>query len=112
MLNADQSFIEPTTKDARVVAEWLDGQNPRGFFTEGALVVFNGYGNAHDSMRRFFKLASVDDCFIIQKNGDVSLEWTDRKEALDRIFSGSALAFFKAVAKLRGNSSPCVRPME
>ena len=113
MLNADQCFIEPTVRDARIVAEWLDGQNPRGFFTEGALVVFNSYGNTHDSMRRFFKLRHVDDCFILQSNGDVALDfWRGGDAPLTAFFKGNALAFFTAVAKFRGNEHPRIVEME
>lgn len=115
VLNAEACFIEPTPREAGQVSRWLDGGNPRGFFTDdadNALVVFDGYGNTHDSMRRFFGVRIKDD-FIIQQNGDVAFEWaTWRMPLSTRYLPERAVKFFLAVAKLRGNPSPKIVPFE
>lgn len=101
MLNAHECFICPRPKEAAIVARWLDGHNPRGFvLRDGSLIVFNGYGNTHSSMAKYFNLGprDIDFDFILQANGSVSVFNLVNRNA----FSAEALAFLDAVARKRG----------
>ncbi len=105
----------PTRADAKIAANWLRYCELRGFRTDdsdAALVVFSGYGATHDSARRYFNLKYVIDCFIIQKNGDVSLEVRSKTRNFSRYFETPEIEFFLELAKLAGNESPLIIPME
>jgi hypothetical protein len=116
MLYPETCIIMPTRTDARIAANWLKSCELRGFRTDDsddALVVFSGYGATHDSARRYFKLKYITNCFIVQKNGNISLENIRSKTCnFDKYFEKSEIEFFLELAKLAGNESPLIIPME
>ena len=107
---AEACLIAPhTSKDVATVVKWLGGGNPRGFILDDAdktMIVFDGYGNTHFSMMKFFKLKSEDIFleFIWQQNGNLSIP--DNPKRLSALLNPDQCNFVIDVANKLGCKKP------
>lgn len=123
MLNVTDEtvFIMPSSqKEITLISNMIRyNGTARGFFLDDALVIFSSYGNTHHSMACYFRKqngrwSNITDCFIIQNNGDVSIDGISRPITIEYDYEPfcNHKRLWKAIAGKLGNSKPMYRPFE
>ena len=97
MLADDQTiFIAPKTAQAPRIAAMIRSQGDgRGFhMPDGTLVVFDSYGNTHDSVTRFFsnggRRVDMGVGLIFRLNGEIPYDASFGRLTLDQVFADAA----------------------
>lgn len=101
-------YIEPRSRDAAAIGAMLKRQGDmRGFLldTDNTLVIFDSYGNTHNSVRLKLGLRNEFISLIFRLNGSI---WVDcslgnkSKAKLEAMFNESHCRFFRAMYRAIG----------
>lgn len=98
-------IIDPeTAADQALVAKWLSGGTARGLvLRDTTVLIADGYGNTHATMVSDFQLQRQWDWpFIIQTDGNISIEW-GRNLKIEDLFKPKLAKWFRGLAKRRNN---------
>ncbi len=111
----DNIIIAPTLRDVPTISSWLKRNEVRGIWdNEDTLVLFDSYGNTHDSVRRALGLRMLNGDCIVQKDGNIHTgdDHGGKKHKLEYCFSPEECKLFRALAKMVGNDNPYVKGYE
>lgn len=93
MINTDRIWIDPPRRLIPFIATVMRAQGDgRGFIVNNTLILFDSYGATHSTMWKYLidkklipNYEHID--FIIQKNGDIAVNFRTRPTTFCRTFS-------------------------